>query len=70
METDMDFMKERYDLCAERIREIAEVQEVPEKYRDYFKSEAEFILSTVEMAKLVEEGNYTKQSLEELEAWN
>jgi len=70
METDMDFMKERYDLCVERIREIVQEQEVPEKYRDYFKSEAEFILSTVEMAKLVEEGSYTKQSLEELEAWN
>ena len=70
METDMDFMKERYELCTERIREIVLEQEVPEKYRDYFKSEAEFILSTVEMAKLVEEGTYAKQSLEELEAWN
>ena len=41
MEQDMNFVKERYELCAERIKEIAKVQEVPEKYRDYFKSEAE-----------------------------
>lgn len=70
METDMDFMKERYELCVERIKEIIQEQEVPEKYRDYFKSEAEFVLSTVEMAALTETDSYAKQTLEELEAWN
>jgi len=70
MEQEMSFIKERYELCAERIKEIAEVQEVPEKYREYFKNEAEFIISTMEMAELVEAGTYAKQSLKELEAWN
>ena len=70
MEQDMNFIKERYELCVERIKDIAKVQEVPEKYQDYFKKEAEFILVTVEMAALVTAGTYAKQSLEELEAWN
>ncbi len=70
MEKDMNFIKERYDLCTERIREIAKFQEVPEKYQDYFKTEAEFIVSTVEMAELVTSGKYPKLSLKELEAWN
>ena len=34
------FIEERYALCVERIREIVKVQEVPEKYQDYFKKEA------------------------------
>ena len=70
MEQDMNFIRERYELCIERIREIVKVQEVSEKYRDYFKSEAEFITATMEMAKMVAEGTYVKQSLNELEAWN
>ena len=70
MELDMDFMKERYELCVDRIKEIVKEQEVPAKYQDYFKSEAEFILSTVEMAELVAAGTYVKQSLKELEEWN
>ena len=70
MELDMSFIKERYDLCVERIGEIVKQQEVPEKYQDYFKKEAEFITATAQMAALVEEGKYAKQSLQELEAWN
>jgi len=70
MEQEMSFIRERYELCAERIKEIVNVQEVPEKYRDYFKSEASFIICAVEMAALVEEETYAVQSLAELEAWN
>ena len=70
MEQDMTFIKERYDLCVERIKEIAKEQEVPEKYREFFKSEAEFILSVVEMAEMTEAGTYAKQTLSELETWN
>ncbi len=70
MELDMNFIKERYDLCAERIAEICKVQEVPEKYQEYFKQEAEFIRSTVEMAALVENGKYAELPLKELEDWN
>ena len=56
MEQDMNFIKERYELCVERIKEIVAQQEVPEKYREYFKSEAEFIISTAEMAAMVAAG--------------
>ena len=70
MEQQVSFLKERYELCVERIKEIVKVQEVPEKYKEYFKSEAEFILSTVEMAELVDAGVYAKLPLDELEGWN
>ena len=70
MEKDLEFVRERYELCVERIREIAKAQEVPEKYRDYFKKEAEFILAAAELAKLVETGKYATLSMEELEGWN
>lgn len=70
MEQNMDFIKERYALCTERIHEITEKQEVPEKYQEYFKKEAEFIESTVAMAELVCSGVYAKLPLMELEAWN
>ena len=70
MEQDMNFIKERYELCVERIKEIVAQQEVPEKYREYFKSEAEFIISTAEMAAMVAADAYAKQSLAELESWN
>ena len=70
MEQDMNFIKERYGLCVDRIKEIVKEQEVPEKYREYFKSEAEFILSAADMAAMVAADTYAKQSLSELEAWN
>ena len=70
MEEDIKFIMERHGLCVERIREIAKAQEVPEKYRDYFKKEAEFILKTMELSELVKAGGYAKLSMEELEQWN
>lgn len=66
----MDFIKERYELCIERISEIAKVQEVKEKYQDYFRREAEFILHVAHVAKLVESLEYSNLSLSELEEWN
>lgn len=70
MENDMTFIRERYELCVERICEIAKIQEVPEKYQDYFKKEAEFIADTAEVAALVSSGKYAELPLAELEAWN
>ena len=61
----LDFIRERYELCVERIHEIAQVQEVPEKYQDYFKKEAQFILNVVEVAHLVEIGEYKVLSVEQ-----
>ncbi len=66
----MNFIKERYTLCVERIREIAQIQEVPEKYQDYFKKEAEFILNVDQVATLVETGQYKLLSVEKLKQWN
>ena len=66
----MELMKERYTLCVERIREIAQVQEVPNQYQDYFKKEAEFILNVVQVAELVKNGEYRKFSVEQLKQWN
>ena len=66
----MNFIKERYELCVERVKEIINCCEVPEKYQDYFKTEAEFILSTIEMAAMVRGNTYAEQSLAELESWN
>ena len=70
MEKDLDFIKERYGLCTERIREIAKAQEVPEKYQAFFKKEAEFILVTTELSELVAKGKYAKLSETDLEKWN
>lgn len=70
MEQELGFIKERYGLCIERINEIIKEQEVPGKYREYFKTEAEFILAAAEMADMIEAGTYGKQTLAELEAWN
>ena len=66
----IDFIKERYSLCVERIREIAQVQEVPEKYQEYFKNEAEFILNVVQVADLVASKEYKLLSVEQLKQWN
>jgi len=70
MEQDMSFIRERYDLCVERIGEIVKQQEVPEKYQEYFRKEAEFIMTVAQMAELVTEGAYEKLTLKELEDWN
>ena len=70
MEQDMSFIRERYDLCVERIGEIVKQQEVPEKYQEYFRKEAEFIMTVAQMAELVTAGAYEKLTLKELEDWN
>ncbi|MGN0505931.1 MAG: aminopeptidase [Lachnospiraceae bacterium] len=69
-EEELELAAERYELSVGRIREIEKEQNVPERYRDYFKKQAEFILNTVQMAELVKNGTYQKLSLEELEQWN
>lgn len=62
--------EERYTLSTNRIKEIAKQQAVPEQYRDYFKRQAEFILTVVEMAELVQRGSYKKLALSKLQEWN
>ena len=70
MEQNMDFIKERYELCAGRVKEIIKEQEVPEKYREFFRTEALFIAATTQMAELVAKGTYAAQPLEKLREWN
>lgn len=70
MELELDYEKERYELCAERIREVTKAQDVPEKYRDYFKTEAEFIAEVCELSESVTAGTYEKLSMEEMKRWN
>lgn len=43
----VSMIKERYELSCERIREIAASQETEERFRDYFRREAEFVLLVV-----------------------
>lgn len=66
----MEFIEERYELCVERIRQIAEEQNVPTLYQEYFCKEAAFILNAVQMAELVKTGEYCRLPWEELLHWN
>ena len=70
MQQDMIFIRERYELCVERIAEIGKVQEVPEKYHEYFRTEAAFISDTVEFAALIVSGAYEGLSMAEIKEWN
>lgn len=65
-----EYWEERSRLCQSRVREIAETPAVPEKYRDYFQKQAEFICRAWHMAGLVQKGEYRKLPLQELEQWN
>ena len=44
----MSMIIERYELSCDRIREIATSQETGERFREYFRKTAEFILQVVE----------------------
>lgn len=66
----MSFLEERYELSGERIAEIAKVQEVHEKYQDYFKRTAQFLLLMKDAYGKIQEGYLQKASLEELRSWN
>lgn len=72
--TDITILTERYALSCERINEIAKTQEVSEKYKDYFKRTAEFILQIADTYKKVTDGFFDqaakKADLEELRAVN
>lgn len=69
-EEELCAVAERYELSAERIKEIAKEPCVPERYQNYFKQQAEFILTTAELAELVRQGSYRKLSAAELVRWN
>ena len=60
----------RYELAIERIENIKGENIVSEKYRDYFRTLADFALLVDKLKEKIENGEYYKFSIEELECWN
>ena len=60
----------RYELAIERIENIKGENTVSEKYRDYFRTLAYFALLVDKLKEKIENGEYYKFSIEELECWN
>ena len=60
----------RYELAIERIENIKGENTVSEKYRDYFLTLADFALLVDKLKEKIENGEYYKFSIEELECWN
>ena len=59
-----------YELAIERIENIKGENTVSEKYRDYFRTLADFALLVDKLKEKIENGEYYKFSIEELECWN
>lgn len=60
----------RYELAIKRIENIKGENTVSEKYRDYFRTLADFALLVDKLKEKIENGEYYKFSIEELECWN
>ena len=60
----------RYELAIERIENIKGENTVSEKYRDYFRTLADFALLVDKLKEKIENGEDYKFSIEELECWN
>ena len=60
----------RYELAIERIENIKGENTVSEKYRDYFRTLADFALLVDKLKEKIANGEYYKFSIEELECWN
>ena len=60
----------RYELAIERIENIKGENTVSEKYRDYFRTLADFALLVDKLKEKIENGEYYKFSIEELACWN
>jgi leucyl aminopeptidase (aminopeptidase T) len=64
-------VSERYELALERIRQLMqEEQTLKAPYEDYFKKQAEFLLSVANLYEQVQYGDYDAFSLKELEEKN
>ena len=53
----------RYELAIERIENIKGENTVSEKYRDYFRTLADFVLLVDKLKEKIENGEYYKLSL-------
>ena len=49
---------ERYELAAERIRQIPKEEAVSLPFRRYFQSVSEFVLLLLDLKKMMENGSY------------
>lgn len=67
---DRELLEERWQLAAERIREISGEKETREPFRDFFSWMAGWISGRIEDWKAIEEGVYWEQPLEELQREN
>ncbi len=56
----MAVLDERFELCCERIYEIMQFQEISDKYREYFKRTAEFMIQVVGCYESVKNGLFDK----------
>ena len=64
-------VKERYQLIMERVEEIAKGENtVPERFREYFKEQAEKLLFIKKLYDMSETGEYRKKTEEELKSIN
>lgn len=61
-----EFLKERYDLVTERIRQIPGEQSGEERLKEYFDRTAAFLLLLDDTGRFLEEGGLRNASLEEL----
>lgn len=71
--TDMELLRERYELSVGRVREIADRQESADKYKEYFKRTAEFAILAVQTYEKAGEGFFAQaggHTIDELRAAN
>ncbi|MCI8939283.1 MAG: aminopeptidase [Dorea sp.] len=61
---------ERFNLAAERIRQIPEEESVRLPFRAYFQGEAQFLALLLFLLEEIEAGRYEKSTMEELKRWN
>lgn len=63
-------MTERFELAAERIRQIPEEESVRLPFRMYFRDVSEFLLLLITLSEEMEAGRYQNYSLHQLKEWN
>lgn len=65
---DAEDVKERAELCEERLEMMKTEQTVPEEYRDFFRVQAEKVLRIFQYEKEAEDGSFYAQSPAECQA--
>ena len=68
--TENEEVRERYELCMERVRAMKEETSVAAPFYDYFQHIADFIMGIEKLAEELKEGQWENASLEELKKLN